>query len=225
MKRFATILALLALSAAPAFAVSQVRVSQVYGGGGGSSTLYNNDYIELYNSGATPVNIGGWAVEYGSATGNWGSSASNIVNIPANTILQPCQYFLLQVGPAGTAGTALPVTPDLVQASGPNISQSNGKVALFSTANANVPCGSETGLVDKVAFGTANCAEGTAAGGLTNTQGVVRNNGGNTDTDSNSADFTVTNNPVPRNSSSFNANCLVTPTRSSTWGSVKAIYR
>jgi hypothetical protein len=228
MKRIATLLALLAVCAAPAFAVSQIRVSQVYGGGGGSSTLYNFDYIELYNSGNTPVNIGGWYVEYGSAAGNWGNGASNQVQLPANLTLPPCSYYLIQAGTAGTAGGPLPVTPDLVVA-GPNMAQGSGKVAIFNALNSNLACGSELAgtLVDKVAYGTANCAEGgVAAGLLTNTQADVRNNGGNTDTDNNGADFTVTSNPVPRNSQSpKNPSCQLTPTKSSTWGNVKQIYR
>src|SRR5512147_3063053 len=103
MKRIVTTLALLAVCAAPALAANQIRISQVYGGGGGTSTLntYNVDYVEIYNSGVTPVNIGGWAIEYGSATGLWGSSAGNIFNIPANTTIQPCQYMLFQFGSVG----------------------------------------------------------------------------------------------------------------------------
>jgi hypothetical protein len=69
---------LLAVCAAPAFAANQVRISQAYGGGGGASGTYLRDYVEIYNSGVTPVNIGGWTLEYGSATGNWGSSSGNI---------------------------------------------------------------------------------------------------------------------------------------------------
>lgn len=228
MKRFATMLALVALSAAPAFAVSQVRISQAYGGGGGSTGTYLRDYVEIYNSGTTAVNIGGWTLEYGSATGNWGSSSGNIFTFPANTIIQPCQYMLLEAGASGSAGAPLPVTPDFqTSTAGFSMSATSGKVALFSAVNANLPCGSEIAgtLVDKVGYGTSNCPETTNAGGLTSTQAAVRNNGGNTDTDNNANDFTVTANPVPRNSQSFNANCLVTPTRSSTWGKVKAIYR
>lgn len=230
MKRFATMLVLVALSAAPAFAASQVRISQAYGGGGGSTGTYLRDYVEIYNSGTTAVNISGWTLQYGSATGNWGSSAGNIFTFPANTIIQPCQYILLEAGASGSAGTALPVTPDFQTGlTGFSMSATTGKVALFNTGtgNANVACGSEAPgtLVDKVGYGTSNCPETTNAGGLTSTQAAVRNNAGNQDTDNNANDFTVTSNPVPRNSQSFNPDCLVTPTRSSTWGSVKAIYR
>jgi len=155
MKRIATLLALLALAAAPAYAANAVRISQAYGGGGGGSGTYLFDYVELFNNGATNVNIGGWVLEYGSATGNWGSTAINIFTFPANTMIQPCQYMLIQLGTMGTAGVALPVTPDFVTTN-LSMSQSNGKVALFNAVNANVACGSETPgtIVDKVAWGT-----------------------------------------------------------------------
>ncbi len=228
MKRLVTTFALLAVCAAPVLAANQVRISQVYGGGGGASGTYIRDYVEIYNSGNTPVNIGGWVLEYGSAAGNWGSSAGNIFTFPVNTIIQPCQYLLLEAGANGTGGAALPVTPDFQTAlTGFSMSATAGKVALFNVANANVACGAEAGgsIVDKVAYGTGNCPEVTAVGTLSNTQGAIRNLAGATDTDNNVNDFTIVANPVPRNGQSFNPACLVTPTKSSTWGQVKSIYR
>ncbi len=227
MKQFATTLALLAICAAPAMASNQVRISQIYGGGGGtsSSNTYTLDYVEIYNDGNTTVNIGGWVIEYGSATGNWGSTGTNQFTFPAGTTIRPCQYLLISQGTAGTGGGPLPVTPDF---SGTlTMSATSGKVALFNALNANLPCGSELAgtLIDKVSYGTGNCPEVTNVGTLSGAQGGVRNAAGSTDTDNNLNDFTIVANPVPRNSSSFNPNCLVTPTRSSTWGSVKAIYR
>ena len=228
MKRLVTTFALLAVCAAPVLAANQVRISQVYGGGGGSSGTYIRDYVEIYNSGNTPVNIGGWTLEYGSATGNWGSSAGNIFTFPVNTTIQPCQYLLLEAGANGTGGAALPVTPDFQTATtGFSMSATTGKVALFTAANANLACGAEIGgtLVDKVSYGTGNCPENTNVGTLSNTQGAVRNAAGATDTDHNLNDFTIVGNPIPRNGQSFNPACLITPTKSSTWGQVKSIYR
>ncbi len=226
MKRIVTTLAMLAL-ASTAFAANPVRISQVYGGGGGTTGTYIKDYVELYNNGNAAVNIGGWVLEYGSAAGNWGSSATNIFTFPVGTTIQPCQYMLIELSAPGTAGAPLPVAADF---SSTNLSMSatSGKVALMNLANPNVLCGSEAvgSIVDKVAWGTGSCAEGTAVGLLSSTQGAVRNNAGVQDTDSNIADFTIVAAPTPRNTASpRNASCLVTPTSKSTWGAVKSIYR
>jgi len=228
MKRIVTTLALVAVCAAPALAANPLRISQVYGGGGAStgSPTYTLDYVEIYNSGNVAVNIGSWTIEYGSATGNWGSSALNQFTFPVGTIIQPCQYMLVAQGTPGTLGAPLPVTPDF---SGTlTMSATAGKVALFNALNNNLACGSELvgTLVDKVSYGTGNCPENTNVGLLSSAQGAVRNNNGNTDTDNNLNDFTIVTNPVPRNSQSpRNPACLATPTKVSTWGSVKAIYR
>lgn len=232
MKKLATtfgVLALLALAAAPSFASNAVRISQVYGGGGATTLAnagtYNQDYVELFNNSGVAVNIGGWTIEYGSATGNWGSAATNIFTFPANTLIQPCKYILVGLG-STAFGPALSPAPDFTGVI--SASAANGKIGLFSAVNTNLACGSELGgtLVDKVAYGTANCAEVTAVGALSVTTGAVRNGAGTVDTDNNVSNFTVTTNPVPHNAASpANANCLSTPTTKSTWGSVKSIYR
>ncbi|MEY3141841.1 MAG: hypothetical protein RLY21_334 [Planctomycetota bacterium] len=198
-----------------AASAADVRISQVYGGGGSSSTsaTYKKDYIELFNSGSTPVSIGGWVLAYGSATGNWASSTSNFFTFPKGTVIQPCGYLLVACGAAGTGGADLPVTADFVTTN-INASATNGKIGLFNAAIANVACGSEAAgtLVDKVSYGTANCAEGTAVGVLSNATGAVRNGGGTADTDSNVDDFTVVTAPTPRSSQSpTNPKCGTQP--------------
>lgn len=229
MKKIVTTLALLACCAAPALAANAVRISQVYGGGGGTgAATYKQDYVELFNNSGVPVNIGGWVIEYGSAAGNWGSSATNYFTIPVGTVIQPCKYLSFGFGTVGTGGGNFPIALDFINTAGPNMSATGGKVGLFNALNANVPCGSELAgtLVDKVAYGTANCAEVTAVAALSITTGAVRNGAGTADTDNNLNDFTVVSNPVPRNAaSSANPTCAATPTHTSTWGSIKSIYR
>ena len=216
-----------ALVASSAFSANQIRVSQVYGGGGSTSmtATYNQDYVEIYNSGGTAVNISGWTIEYGSAAGNWGSNAANIFTFPAATNLPGCSYILVAFGMPSTGGAPLPITPDFTGTL--TLSATDGKVALFNAVNTNLACGSELPgtLVDKVAFGSGNCPEVLATAVLANNKGAVRNTGGAADTDNNSVDFTVTTGPVPHNSASgLNPGCVVIGVEPSTWSSVKTLF-
>lgn len=212
--------------ASVSFGATGVKISMFYGAGGNSGATYNQDYVELFNSSGTAVNIGGWALEYGSAAGNWGSLSTNYLVFPANTIIQPCGYLLVASGPVGAVGVNIPTTPDFTSPA--NMSGTNGKLGLFNALNANLACGSELAgtLVDKVAYGTANCAEGTAVGALSATTGASRNGAGTVDSDNNVSDFTVGPAPTPRNSASpRNPGCTTTAALPATWGAVKSLYR
>lgn len=228
MKRIVTTLALLAICASTSFAANALRISQVYGGGGSATAgpTYNVDYVEIFNSSSSAISLAGYTIEYGSAAGNWGSSSGNIFTFPAGATIQPCSYVLVVSGAPSAGGGSLGVTADYTMVI--NASATNGKVALFNAVNTNLACGSENAgtLLDKIAYGSANCAEGTAVAALSTTTGAVRNNGGLTDTDANNSDFTVVTAPTPRNSASaINPSCTVVPTRKSNWGAVKSIYR
>lgn len=227
MKKIAiTLIAMLAI-ASSAFAANQVRISQVYGGGGSSGSTaplstYQTDYIELFNSGGTPVNVGGWLLAYSSATGVF---SATVFALPANTTIAPCSYLLIQCGSSGTTGVPVP-SPDVTIAGGPSMSATDGKISLLSSGTAGTGSCPAGAVVDFVGFGTANCAEGTATASLARNVAAVRNNGGLTDTDVNSADFTLVTAPVPHNSASpQNQGCLATPSMKSSWGTLKTLYR
>jgi predicted extracellular nuclease len=235
MKKIATILiavAGLVFVTSSAMAAGQaLRISQVYGGGGNTGAQYNQDFIEIINASGVPVDISGWAVEYASAAGSWGTSFlsggvtfNNYAVFPAGTTIQPCSYILIGGATSSTSGVNLP-TPDFTLPT--NLSAANGNVGLFTQVNSATACGSEIGLVDKVAYGTGACKEGAlAAGGLSNTTAAVRNNCGLTDTDQNGSDFTTSGPPVPHNAASGQSTCcLATRTSSTTWGKIKSIYR
>ena len=90
------------------------------------------------------------------------------------------------------------------------MSATSGKAALVNNSTAlSGTC--PTGMVDLVGFGTANCFEGTATASLSNTTAALRNGGGATDTDNNSADFTI-GAPNPRNSTPSDAAPFVSAT-------------
>ncbi len=201
-------------------ASTTIVISQAYGGGGGTSGTYSADYVELKNISSTPQSLNGLSIMYGSASGQFGSTAGNVQALPDVT-LQPGQYFLIQLGTVGSGGAAVP-NPDFTNTT-TNMAAGSGKVALVTSAFAANTCGAtatpcalpNANIIDLVSWGAANNAEGGAPtnGGaaLTSTQGNVRKSAGCTDTDNNNADFDIVTNPVPRNTSTAAAPCSGAP--------------
>ena len=202
-------LTLLAAGLIATSAHAQVVISQVYGGGGNSSAPYNHDFVELFNAGNAAFDLSGHSIQYASATGtgNFGSSDSQLVALPAIS-LQPGQYFLVELA-GGSTGADLPAA----DASGSiNMSGSAGKVALAQGTDTlgcnggSAVCSPEqtARILDLVGFGSAKVVEGSAAPATSNTVSAQRKNGGCTDSDNNAADFS-TGAPVPRGTgSAFN---------------------
>jgi predicted extracellular nuclease len=176
---------------------SEVVISQIFAGAGcgtaGCST-YTNDYIELYNRSANPVNITGWSVQYASATGtSWQTTA-------LSGTVAPGQYYLVQESGNANGVSPLP-TPNATGAIA--MGAAAGKVALVNTTTAltaTTGCPIASPIVDFVGYGTtANCAEGGAnAPAPSTTTAIFRAGNGATDTDNNAADFAVAA-PNPRN--------------------------
>jgi ribosomal protein L35AE/L33A len=192
----------------------QLVISRFYGGSGASG-IYRCDFVEIFNRGTAAVNFAttNYSLQYASAAGTLGSSGNLFVL--NSGIIDPGEYFLVQLNCGSTTvGTVLP-TPDAT--SNINPAADNGKLALvIGTAALNVSCPiPSANVADFVGYGTANCFEGSAAvGALSATRVGVRLNDGCTDTDNNSTDFVVnthnnTSNPAPapRNNSSATKSC------------------
>lgn len=174
-----------------AAAVSDVVISQVYGGGGNSGATYRNDFIELFNRGTAPVSLAGWSVQYASAAG------SSWQVTPLSGVLLPGQYYLVQQA-QGTGGSVSLPTPDVTGTI--PMSGTAGKVALVNAATAlSGACPSGGSLVEVVGFGGASCSETTPTPVLSNTTSAQRAASGCTDTDNNNSDFSIAA-PAPRNS-------------------------
>jgi uncharacterized protein YjdB len=172
-------------------------ISQVYGAGGNggnNASSFHNDFIELHNGGATPVDLTGYAVQYAAAAGTtWQVTALPSVILPAGG------YFLIQEAAGAGTAPALP-TPDLTVTPGIAMAAGAGKVALTASTTP-LAGGCPIGLTnDFVGYGaTASCVEGTGPTGVPgNLTAVLRNNGGCTDADDNKTDFSVLT-PTPRN--------------------------
>jgi uncharacterized repeat protein (TIGR01451 family) len=175
-----------------------LAISQVYGGGGNTGAQFTNDFVELFNRGATTINFAAtpYSVQYAGATASFGSSK---VDLTSGTML-PGQYFLVQLS-GGANGAALPA-PDATGSI--NMAATAGKVALVAgtTALSGSGCPLAATVADFVGYGTtADCFEGSGrAPAPSNTTAALRKAGGCTDTNDNAADFLVTV-AFPRNSS------------------------
>ena len=209
---------------------STVVITQAYGGGGGTGAtanyLYNQDYVEIFNGTTASVDISGWSVQYMS-TGQTATTSTNVLAIPASTVLAPGQYYLVagnsSNGTATFSGASLPVTPDVTAAVGSfQISGTGGKVFLvnnstaltITTSSSTPPNCVGTGIVDYVSMtSAANCVQGTgAAPSVTALSADVRTNSC-TSTGDNSKDFTSSTSAVPHSSTSTKTPCgAVTPT-------------
>ncbi|MFM7050943.1 MAG: lamin tail domain-containing protein, partial [Planctomycetota bacterium] len=178
--------ALCALGAALPAQASDVNISQIYTRGGVAAGSPNADYVELYNSTATAIPIGGWTITYTSATGTFGASQ---FTFPSGAVIAPYGYVSVSLNVTAT-GTA--VATDFLAATAIDLDANSGNIALLTAAQSGTTnsCASlNATLVDKVAYGTGNCAEGTATTANTNTQAMFRKNAGATDTDNNASDF------------------------------------
>src|SRR5665647_384752 len=164
---------------------SQVIINEVYGGGGNTGALFANDFIELYNTGTTAVDLAAYSVQYASAAGtNW----SGVIPLTGSIAAQ--SYYLVQGASGGAVGAALPAA----QASGSvNMSATSGNVALASVATklacVTTACATDTAVVDLVGFGGGLAFAGAAAPSSSNTTSVSRT--GFVNTANNAADFTA----------------------------------
>jgi hypothetical protein len=177
--------------------LGQVVISQVYGGGGNTGAVYNYDFIELFNRGATPVNITGWAVQYASANGAFTAFTQ------LSGTIQPGKYFLIrQDGTLGGEGQPLPQPWDAIGIIG--VSSSSGRVALTAKGVALIDCADPL-VSDLVTYGNTatTCYEGFTGPApiLDNVTAVFRSNNGCIDTNDNAADFYRAT-PNARNSAS-----------------------
>lgn len=194
--RLTVLAALLAAMAAPAFAASDIVISQVYGGGGNSGSVYKNDFVELFNRGSSAISLAGMSIQYTSSNGPGSTGTSNwgVAALPAKT-LQPGQYLLMQLAAGSGSQPVLPVTPDGTGSL--NMSGTGGKILLSSGTAPLTGFLPTTSVLDMLGWGVSNGFEGAYASGTSNATAIARTNAC-FDTDNNAADFAVQA-PMPRN--------------------------
>ena len=194
----AVVLAGVTVHSAFATPSSDGLIAEVYGGGGNSGATYTNDFVELANAGAAPLDMSGYTVQYLSgsptATSKWQ------VTTLGGTLAGGGRYLVAEA--AGTGGTTALPTPDATGTIA--MSGTSGTVALVSGADpltclTAADCAADPRVKDLVGYGTAVVHEGSgAAAGASNTDSVARA-ANLADTDDNAADFTA-GAPTPQSS-------------------------
>lgn len=198
----------LALGAAAAHGTGtgtgSIVVAELFAAGGNSGAPYSNDYVELLNRGSGSVAVGGWTLQYASATGTTWQATALTGTIPAGG------RYLVQLASGGTNGSSLPA-PDATGTS--NLAVTGGKVAVVRDATA-LSCGGAAGscsassdVEDLVGYGGASDYEGSGPAPAPGaTTAIARAASGCTDGDDNAADF-ATAAPNPENSSAALTSC------------------
>jgi hypothetical protein len=197
-------------------------ISQVYGAGSNAGAVFNADYVELHNRGASAVSLNGLSVQYASSGGTtWTAAPLPNVSVPAGG------YFLVRTTTPGATGAAL--TADHVASPTINFSGSAGKVVLMSTTVAiasGTSCPS-TNVLDLVGYGGGtNCFEGTGPTPAPSaTNAVFRAASACLDEGQNASDFASLA-ASPRNSSTpaFNCSCAADVANNETNASVEADF-
>ena len=226
MKKFTLLLFSLASTAVIMASTPNVVISGVYGGGGNSGAPVLNDYVELYNTTAAAVDMSGWTIYYGAATGT-SVSATNTFTFPSGTSIGANGFLLLQASKgAGTQTNPYEFDIDISGSAGSNFSMAGGagKVLLLSqytnlsTANslptALADIQALTGFVDFVPYGSTSTPKvGNSTVDLTATTAATRIIAGTTVsyTPDMAADFSVVTltASVPRNSKTNLSNSAV----------------
>lgn len=176
-----------------------IVISQFQTGGGGAGT-FNDEFIEIFNRGADPIDLNGYRLVYRSATG------SNDVTVPfatwtTATVLPAGGYYLIaSTSYDGPTTPNLQYNPTTCQCS---MGAAGGGLALRLGDN-------NTGaILDSVGWGTATnlFVEGTATAAPAANNSQSRQLNGCQDTDNNAANFTGTIPSAPRNAATTPAPC------------------
>lgn len=171
--------------------ITNVVISEVYGGGGESSAPYKYDYIELYNNSDSVIELNGWYVHYGAST-----TDLNFKTSLSGRILPRSFYLIKELG-TGTNGLELPLS----DISG-SITMARGAFKVALTNNDVKPTTvNDTNVIDFIGAGNANMYEGSRAlyGSVTESLQRVISEGVAIDTNDNGNDF-ILGVPSPMNS-------------------------
>ena len=180
--------------------VDHLVISEVQVKGDGGDP-HNDEFVEIHNPTADPVSLAGWSLQYTSASGTNYLTEALSGSVPAGG------YFLVTSSNYNGA-----VAADLVETAFA-LGSSGGNLHLVQGTSPLSSCGG-AGTIDRVAWGSGNCPESSAAaapdfnGSIERRPGASDPSCGNgTDTDDNSLDFDLRAGADPQNTASTPESC------------------
>jgi predicted extracellular nuclease len=195
---------------------SSVVINEVYGGGGNSGALFKNDFIELVNTGSTPVDLSGTSVQYLPASAS-ASSTWQVTQL-SGSVAPGGRYLVGEAAGTNTGGA--PDLPPTNTTGSINMSGTAGTVALVFgstalTCKTASDCNADPTVVDLLGYGTAVVHAGAGdAPPTANGTSSQRKNNPVVNTGDNSADFTTAA-PTPgavNGAAPTGPDCSATPT-------------
>jgi hypothetical protein len=190
-------------------------ISQVYTRGGEAGASYQNDFVEIFNRGAEPVDMNNYGLHIALASNPVPTTILIRFASSRGILIQPGKYILIRLKGDGVDGQPLPFPDfDLSGLPGPaplNLTPTSGTVALLAPGASfgGCPNAQTTGVVDYVGYGASTCYEGPAGPApapSVPTEAIQRELGGCADNNVNAIDFHL-GPPLPRNSSTSAGVC------------------
>jgi MYXO-CTERM domain-containing protein len=166
-------------------------IRQIYAGGTGAPV--GVDYVELYNSGTTPVSLEGKTLFHASATGAFWSKLSLTKADAGGARIEPKRSYLIEL--SRIEGARLGTEVDHVSER-LDLEASGGKLALVDGEQAPAcgagPSCADGKVIDFVGWGSADRWEGSgAAPAMRPNQALTRVTVGCVDRDDNATDFAL----------------------------------
>src|SRR5690349_14326323 len=175
VRSFCVVLLFIGALQLPALASSQnLVISQIYLGTGPGTMQPQNQYVELFNRGASTVSLTGWTLQYAANFGTWQV-------FPLSGSIAPGQYYLIRTTMSGNGIVSLP-TPDLTIST--SLSTTGGKFSIVNdTVVLGSSCSQDTKVADTLGYGATNCSEGPPVSAPLDTdlKALLRKAGGCTD--------------------------------------------
>lgn len=191
-------------------AANHLVISQVQTNGG--TGFAEDEFYELYNPTGSSVSLGGLSLQYKSATGTTHNSQSL-----SGSIASHGYYLVARAAYDGSPEEDLTTTVLNIGATGGNLFLVSGTTPLPDSS-----CSTSALIIDKVAWGTGNCPEGSAASAPAGNNSIQRKPGGTQgagqDSGDNAADFFHLSPSLPHSTASDPAE----PPPSASLGNVRA---